>query len=758
MPRVVPDRRRRRSSLVAGADGRAPARARLLTFLPGRTLDYDAHHGRRSVAPSGAAIGRLSLALDGFEHPGADRVLAWDLQHVGVAAPAPRARRRPARPATTSRAELDRFDAVTGAGPRGRAPPGGAQRRQRRQRRRRRRRRGQRHPRLRRHGAHRGGRRPRGRDGVRRAAPTAASTPTVDPWRRRTTSRTATSRRTAARRRRGRAAAAPRARPARAAPARELLARRDQPRPTPTTPRARSTGTPRRAAPAGRRRAAAPPRGRLTWASPATVGPSTYFDPANVDELDPADRRPRAPAPRRARPGVPALLPPAAADRARRGRHLYDADGVGVPRRATTTCRRSGTRTRAWPPRSPSRRRCSTRTRATCTRAIVRYAEQLLATLPDELGHVMFTCTGSEAERPRAAHRQEAHRRHGRDRDAQRLPRRDDRDRRDLAVARRARRPRRLGRAGSARRTPTASTAAPGTPSLGEWFAAQVQDGDRRPRRARHPVRRLRADSVFASDGVLRRPGGFLAPVREVVAPRRRRVPRRRGAARLRPHRRHVLGLRAPRRCGRPVRARPRRPSASRWATAIPSPRRSCDRRSWSEFGRDMRYFNTFGGNAVAIAAAQAVLDVVRDEGLQENARVVGGQLQVSLRELASRHPASATCAAPGCSSASSSSTPDGVPEARTSRSPWSTALRDRHVLRRHRRRLHNNVLKVRPPLVLLATPTPTASSPSSTPSSPSSTPERHRRRGPAATPGGRWGGSGRASAGSTSCCGRAGS
>ena len=28
---------------------------------------------------------------------------------------------------------------------------------------------------------------------------------------------------------------------------------------------------------------------------------------------------------------------------------------------------------------------------------IVRYAEELLSTLPHELGHVMFTCTGSEA-------------------------------------------------------------------------------------------------------------------------------------------------------------------------------------------------------------------------------------------------------------------------------------------------------------------------------------------------------------------------
>ena len=49
-------------------------------------------------------------------------------------------------------------------------------------------------------------------------------------------------------------------------------------------------------------------------------------------------------------------------------------------------------------------------------------------------------------------------------------------------------------------------------------------------------------------------------------------------------------------------------------------------------FARDMRYFNTFGGNPVAIAAAQATLDVLRDEGLVENARRIGALLMDSIR------------------------------------------------------------------------------------------------------------------------------
>jgi alanine-glyoxylate transaminase/(R)-3-amino-2-methylpropionate-pyruvate transaminase len=50
-------------------------------------------------------------------------------------------------------------------------------------------------------------------------------------------------------------------------------------------------------------------------------------------------------------------------------------------------------------------------------------------------------------------------------------------------------------------------------------------------------------------------------------------------------------------------------------------------------------HFNTFGGNAVAMAAGLAVLDVIDDEGLQENARVIGGRLMAGLRALRERHP-----------------------------------------------------------------------------------------------------------------------
>jgi 4-aminobutyrate aminotransferase-like enzyme len=54
-----------------------------------------------------------------------------------------------------------------------------------------------------------------------------------------------------------------------------------------------------------------------------------------------------------------------------------------------------------------------------------------------------------------------------------------------------------------------------------------------------------------------------------------------------------------------------------------------------AEFGAKARYFNTFGGNAVAAATANAVLDVIENEGLIDNARVVGGYFAQGLRDAA---------------------------------------------------------------------------------------------------------------------------
>jgi Ser/Thr protein kinase RdoA (MazF antagonist) len=62
-------------------DSGAERAARLVTFLPGRLLGAAAR-SRRQRAACGRMGARLSLALQGFEHPAARRTIAWDVRHT----------------------------------------------------------------------------------------------------------------------------------------------------------------------------------------------------------------------------------------------------------------------------------------------------------------------------------------------------------------------------------------------------------------------------------------------------------------------------------------------------------------------------------------------------------------------------------------------------------------------------------------------------------------------------------------------------
>lgn len=56
------------------------------------------------------------------------------------------------------------------------------------------------------------------------------------------------------------------------------------------------------------------------------------------------------------------------------------------------------------------------------------------------------------------------------------------------------------------------------------------------------------------------------------------------------------------------------------------------------KFGRDIRYFNTFGANQVSIAAANAVLDVIENEKLQDNAKSTGEYILNGMKALQDSH------------------------------------------------------------------------------------------------------------------------
>jgi 4-aminobutyrate aminotransferase-like enzyme len=120
------------------------------------------------------------------------------------------------------------------------------------------------------------------------------------------------------------------------------------------------------------------------------------------------------------------------------------------------------------------------------------------------------------------------------------------------------------------------------------------------------------------------------------------------------------------------------------------------------EFGSRVRYFNTFGGNSVSIAAADAVLDVIEDEGLQANSRIVGAQLLSSVRDVTASRPDVAGVRGAGLYVAVDFVDPgDGRPDGDRALAVVN-GLRDRHVLISATGK-HGNTLKIRPPLPFTA-------------------------------------------------------
>ncbi|WP_213992237.1 aminotransferase class III-fold pyridoxal phosphate-dependent enzyme [Sodalis sp. dw_96] len=117
-------------------------------------------------------------------------------------------------------------------------------------------------------------------------------------------------------------------------------------------------------------------------------------------------------------------------------------------------------------------------------------------------------------------------------------------------------------------------------------------------------------------------------------------------------------------------------------------------------FGRSQRYFNTFGGNPVSARAAHAVLKVIREEKLAQNAARVGDYLAAGLRQLATRHAAIGDIRAYGLFIGV-----ELVLSPQTKAPAVELALKVVNMLRGRRILLSTtgpraNILKIRPPLV----------------------------------------------------------
>ncbi len=118
-------------------------------------------------------------------------------------------------------------------------------------------------------------------------------------------------------------------------------------------------------------------------------------------------------------------------------------------------------------------------------------------------------------------------------------------------------------------------------------------------------------------------------------------------------------------------------------------------------FGNKGDYFNTFGGNPVSCAAALAVLDVIEEQGLQQNALDVGEHIRAGLQQLAKAHRCIGDIRGTGLFLALElvSDRERRVPDGALARSVVND-LRDRGVLTGVIGP-DRNILKLRPPMVI---------------------------------------------------------
>lgn len=119
-----------------------------------------------------------------------------------------------------------------------------------------------------------------------------------------------------------------------------------------------------------------------------------------------------------------------------------------------------------------------------------------------------------------------------------------------------------------------------------------------------------------------------------------------------------------------------------------------------ASFNTGMEYFNTFGGNPVSCAVGLAVLDVIRDEKLQENSLKVGSRLKAGLQNLLEKHRLIGDVRGMGLFIGIELVTDrDSLEPAKEEAAVIIEQMKDRGILLSVDGPLHN-VLKIKPPIV----------------------------------------------------------
>ena len=118
-----------------------------------------------------------------------------------------------------------------------------------------------------------------------------------------------------------------------------------------------------------------------------------------------------------------------------------------------------------------------------------------------------------------------------------------------------------------------------------------------------------------------------------------------------------------------------------------------------SSFRNAFGYFNTFGGNPVSCAAAMAVLEIIEDEGLVENARVVGDYALERLTDLSKKHEVIGNVRGSGLFFGAEMVLDDAMTPATEFTAQIVEGMKAEGILL-NRLGIHMNTLKIRPPLV----------------------------------------------------------
>ncbi len=117
-------------------------------------------------------------------------------------------------------------------------------------------------------------------------------------------------------------------------------------------------------------------------------------------------------------------------------------------------------------------------------------------------------------------------------------------------------------------------------------------------------------------------------------------------------------------------------------------------------FNNGMEYFNTFGGNPVSCAIGLEVLNVIKEEGLQQNAKVLGAYLKSGLKSLMKDFPIIGDVRGPGLFIGFELVKDRNSREPATEQASYlANRMRDKGILM-STDGPYNNVLKIKPPIV----------------------------------------------------------